>query len=338
MSTYIDKKYINMVSSLLPKFKWKKSDLANCRCPICGDSDKSKNKARGYFYKKGNDFFFKCHNCGIGHNLYNILERISPALCKEYSTERYIHGEDGKSNYIKPKKETLYPFKDTVKFNSLSHFIKLTDLDKDHVCFKFVDSRKIPKERWVDIGFTDDFNEFSKQFSDSYDLKKEPRLIILIKNKDGDIVGAQGRTLASKKSNSPKYITLRKNENEKLLYGINNLVSDKEIYVVEGPIDSMFLPNAIACLGVSSFNEVSKSYKNACFILDNEPRNRDTTSIQEELIDHGLKVCVWPKNIKEKDINDMVLRIGVEEVVNIIQTNSLSNLKAKLAFNNWKRC
>ena len=59
MSSYLDKKFINMVSPQLEKFSWKKDNLAACRCPICGDSKKNKNKTRGYFYVKGNDFFYK---------------------------------------------------------------------------------------------------------------------------------------------------------------------------------------------------------------------------------------------------------------------------------------
>lgn len=49
MSLFIDKKFINIVSPQLDKFVWKKDNLANCRCPICGDSTTNKNKARGYF-------------------------------------------------------------------------------------------------------------------------------------------------------------------------------------------------------------------------------------------------------------------------------------------------
>jgi len=340
MSTYIDKKYINMVSCLLPKFKWKKDNLANCRCPLCGDSDKSKSKARGYFYKKGNDFFFKCHNCGIGHNLYNILERISPSLCKEYSIERYISGENGKSNYIKPAEEVTYPFiKQQIKFDSISNFTQSTNLDPSHICSQFIVDRKIPKDRWCDIGYTEDFSVFSKQFNTTYILKQEPRIIILIRNIEGDIIGAQGRVLPTTlDKKAPKYITLRKNEDEKLIFGIDRIDTSKQIYVVEGPLDSMFLPNCIACLGSSSFMEVAKQYKNACFVLDNEPRNRDTTGIQKDLIDMGYTVCVWPRSIKEKDINDMVLNTDIEKTVDVIKNNSCIGLKAQLAFNDWKRC
>ena len=45
----IDSKYIGLVSSRLQKFKRVKADLYNFRCPICGDSQKHKNKARGVF-------------------------------------------------------------------------------------------------------------------------------------------------------------------------------------------------------------------------------------------------------------------------------------------------
>ena len=98
MTTYIDKKFINRVSPTLRNFKWKKETLANCSCPICGDSQKNQRKARGFFYQKGNDFFYKCHNCGAGHNLYNFLNQVAPSLCKEYSLERFRGGETGKSN------------------------------------------------------------------------------------------------------------------------------------------------------------------------------------------------------------------------------------------------
>lgn len=64
MSLIVDKKYINLVSPMLESFKWKTETLANCRCPICGDSKTNRTKARGYFYSKNNDMFYRCHNCG----------------------------------------------------------------------------------------------------------------------------------------------------------------------------------------------------------------------------------------------------------------------------------
>ena len=47
----IDSKFIGLVSSRLDRFKKVKANLYNFRCPICGDSEKQKNKARGYLYQ-----------------------------------------------------------------------------------------------------------------------------------------------------------------------------------------------------------------------------------------------------------------------------------------------
>ena len=69
----VDSKYIGLVSSRLQKFKRVKADLYNFRCPICGDSQKHKNKARGYFYQVKMNTNYKCHNCGASLSFNNFL-------------------------------------------------------------------------------------------------------------------------------------------------------------------------------------------------------------------------------------------------------------------------
>ena len=71
----IDSKYIGLISSRLQKFKRVKSNLYNFRCPICGDSQKHKNKARGYFYQIKTNTNFKCHNCGASLSFNNFLKQ-----------------------------------------------------------------------------------------------------------------------------------------------------------------------------------------------------------------------------------------------------------------------
>ena len=339
MSTYIDKKYINMVSSLLEKFKWKKDNLANCRCPLCGDSDRSKIKARGYFFKKGNDFFYKCHNCGIGHNLHNFLEKISLPLCKEYALERYRSGENGNSNFKKPEKEEIYPFASDIKFDSLNNFKSAkNNVDDEHIS-AFIQERQIPENRFCDIGYTDDFGAFAKQFQSHYSLAQEERIIILIRDKDENIIGAQGRTLSKlPKKNVPKYITLRKTEDTKLIYGIDRLNQRKPFYIVEGPIDSMFVDNSVACLGSSGFIDMAKEYPKGIFVLDNEPRNKQTVEILLELVKMGVNVVIWPPTCKEKDINEAMKKQGKKYMDAILQNCVYSGLKAVLEFHNWKKC
>ena len=102
MSIITDKKFINLISSELRNFKWKKDSLANCSCPICGDSKKNKNKARGYFYQKHGRFFYKCHNCSFWSSIYNFLKEVSPSLCKEYSMDNFKNGTSGAFSTLNP--------------------------------------------------------------------------------------------------------------------------------------------------------------------------------------------------------------------------------------------
>ena len=86
---FIDVKYINYISSRLSKFKRVKPKLYNFRCPICGDSKKNKNKARGFIYQVKNDTNFKCHNCGVSKSFYNFLREIDPVAHKKYVYEKF---------------------------------------------------------------------------------------------------------------------------------------------------------------------------------------------------------------------------------------------------------
>ena len=92
----VDSKYIGLVSSRLQKFKRVKSDLYNFRCPICGDSTRNKNKARGYIYAVKNNTNFKCHNCGASLSFNNFLKEMDPTLHKQYTLEKFKEGHTGR--------------------------------------------------------------------------------------------------------------------------------------------------------------------------------------------------------------------------------------------------
>lgn len=332
MCSYIDVKYINLVSPLLKKFKWKSTKLANCRCPICGDSVKSKTKARGYFFKKNNDFFFKCHNCGAGLNVYNFLERMAPTLCRQYALERYAKGENNKSNYIKPETRDLYP--EPASIPKQYSYIPVSDLPEDHICKKYLRSRKLDRH-YNRFGYAEDFAKLANEINPKYDLFKEPRLVIPIMDESGKLQGIQGRILEGSR-NETKYITIRITD-DPLCYGIDRVDRSKTVIVVEGPIDSMFLDNAVGCLGSSNFREMESRFGivDAIYVLDNEPRNKEIVRILEKLIKDGKRVCIWPLENKLKDVNDMVLQ-GID-VYDTILTNAYSGLSAMLNLNEWRK-
>jgi len=74
---------------------------------------------------------------------------------------------------------------------------------------------------------------------------------------------------------------------------------------------------------------------NPVWIYDNEPRNREITNRISKTIDSGGSVVIWPDNIDDKDINDMVM--SGKDVQSVIESNIYSGLEAKLKFTTWKK-
>ena len=344
---FIDKKFISIVSSQLERFSWKKETLANCRCPICGDSSKNKTKTRGYFYCKENAYFYKCHNCGFGSNIYNFLKEVSPSLCKQYAYESF---KDKNQHHDKKKEEDVFIFKDkNPKFKRkdklLDSVVCLSDLPIDHTAVKFANMRMIPKQYFKLLYYTDDFTTFAgKLDKDNTLFGKEERLVIPFFNSHGDVVACQGRALNMadevKARETVKYITIKGDKSiDRLWYGLWRVDPKKRVYVVEGPIDSLFLNNATAMVGAGALKEIPLRFENSemTYILDNEPRNKQICAYIEKLIELDRDVCIWPDNIEEKDINDMVYRMSTRKIQKMIDENTYSGLEAKLRFAEWRK-
>jgi hypothetical protein len=327
MSAYIDKKYINMVSAQLERFKWKGPNLANCRCPICGDSRKNKSKARGFFFPKKNDYFFKCHNCGAGHSVYRFLEIVAPAMAQEYALERWRNGENGKSNYVKPEEPKLLP-------NANIKLPRCDTLPPDHAARLYLEGRGIKElDRFY---FSNAFGDWVRAIDPTYTtIPNDERIVIPFVNKAGELVAAQGRSISGSK-NSIRYITVKFSKDGRAIYGEDRLDYSKRVYVVEGPLDSVFLDNSVALAGCELASAV-KLFRDCVIVYDNEPRNSEITKKIEEAIRGGYSVCVWADSVSEKDINDMVLAgRSPQEVQRIIDECSCSGLTALARFSQWR--
>ena len=346
MSEFVDKKFINLIAPQLERFAWKKNDLANCRCPICGDSQKNKSKARGFFYEKNNSYFYRCHNCNYGCNIYNFLQQNAPSLCKEYSMENFKNGNTKKVN--KSEKEKMFKFKKPEfkkKDAILDELTCLTDLPSEHNAVKFANMRMIPKQHWKLLYFTDDFGKFVRyNLDDRAFLGKEDRIVIPFFNSHGNVVAVQGRSInfrdEANARETAKYITIKADKSiDRLWYGLWRVEPKNRVYVVEGPIDSLFLQNSVAMVGAGALKEIPSRFDNTpmTFILDNEPRNRQICAYVEKLIELGREVCIWPKDVPEKDINDMAYRMSTRKIQKMIDENTFSGLEATLKFNNWKK-
>ena len=328
MSTFIDKKYINLVSAQLQRFKWKSDNTANCRCPICGDSQKSKTKARGFFFVKKNDYFYKCHNCGIGHSMFRFLEFVSPALAQEYSVERWKNGENNKSNYVKPDEVVVVLPKATIRLP------KVSLLDPDHMARVYLESRKIPDMSL--FYFAKEFGKWVQSIDATYgNLPNDERIVIPFINKAGELVAAQGRSLVDSK-NTIRYITVKFCKEGRAIFGEDRIDYSKRVYVVEGPIDSVFLDNGVALAGSELTNSV-RLFNDCVVVYDNEPRNKQIVDHIAAAIAKGYTVCIWD-GVEHKDINDMILSgMTPQDIQEIIDHNSVSGLTANLKLNAWKR-
>jgi len=333
MTNYTDIHYINLISCQLEKFSKKKDNLYNFRCPYCGDSQKNKNRCRGFFYSVKSSMFFKCHNCGVGRTLANFLKDNNTNLYNEYLIEKFKMGNTGKGTHIKNPDINFKT--DVFKKKESENLISISKLSLDHPARKYIEGRKIPTEKLDEIFYIEKYKEWcNKQKPTFKTIDREHSRIIIPLISDNVWFGFQGRSLNSK--SNLRYITTILNNNYPSIYNLDGVDYDKTVYVTEGPFDSMFLKNSIAMIG-SNFNHNFFSSKNTNFIFvyDNEPRNKEIIHKIEYLIDNNYSVIIWPKTVIEKDINDMVL--NGHDVQNIVEYNSFSGLEAKLKLIEWKK-
>ncbi len=319
---FVDVKYINLISPRLQKFKKVKNNLYNFRCPICGDSQKNKNKARGYLYQVKNNTNFKCHNCGLNTSFNNFLKQVDVTAHKQYSFEKFKAGNTGKNFIVDDPK---FKF-ETPKFKPKLDLPKASEnLDAK----KYLESRKLNPDKFY---YTNQFKSWTNSLKDVFDgtIKDEPRIIIPMFYQN-ILIGFQGRSLGPSKI---KYITVMLNDDAPKIYGLDEVQKSETVYITEGPFDSTFIRNSIALCGADG--DVAKWGISDCvWIYDNEPRNAEIHNRISRAIDRGEKVVIWPSTIKEKDINDMILS-GLD-VQSMIESNTYSGLEAKLKFTTWKK-
>ena len=338
---WIDQKYIGLISNRVERFKRVNSTTFNFRCPLCGDSKTNKFKTRGYIVEKpvvGTLYY--CHNCHESISLLNFLRRVDDQLAEDYKREKFIDKNVEKPEQIEEKKDiskvTVPQF---MKGDSpLKKLKKISQLDPDHPVKKYVQKRQIPSNFHYKLFYAPKFKEWVNTIiPEKFNLETgdEPRLVIPFLDRNGNLFGFQGRGF---KKDGIRYITIMIDETKPKVYGLESVDERGRVTVVEGPIDSMFLPNCVAMAGSAiNLEDVfpDKLKNEIVVVMDNEPRNKDIVKRIDKYIDDGYNVCIWPEDVHQKDINDMVLE-GLDPEWIILQ-NTKSGLIAKAALSQWKR-
>lgn len=341
MSVFLDSTYLNLLSTRFRNFKKKRDALWNFSCPFCGDSKKDKKKARGFVYKKGNQLFYKCYNCPASFNFPNFVKNLDSDLYDQYISERFRIGDD--VNIKRAETERVMDFQKPVfkkRADVLEGLPTLSSLGDDHPAVKYLLGRKIPREVLRTLYWSEDYRQIAMRFDEKYEnlREKDCRIVIPFIDQDDKVVAVQGRSI--RPDEKIRYITVKASDDSAKVYGLNTVDRRKTIYVVEGAMDSFFLPNSIAA-ACSDLRIVGQFVpKDKCVLVpDREPRNKELCRQIRDFIKDGWKVALLPDDLESKDINDYILKDGKtqEEIVKIIDEHTYEGLSAEFEFSNWKK-
>ena len=343
MSLYIDIKYLNTIAYRLENFKKKSQDLWNCRCPLCGDSSRNKKKSRGYFYRGKNDLYYKCHNCGASQHFGTFLKNFDSTQYGQYVIERYADGGHNKTAH--KTVESVLKFEEP-KFEKKpepklidSIMDRLDTLPEDNEAVQYAVNRKIPRDAFSRLYFIPNVKDIV-QLNDKYKesiVTTEPRLAIPFLDGNGKLLVVSLRGL---RGESLRYINVKVDEDAPSIFGLDQVDPTKEVLVVEGPLDSLFLDNSIACAGTSfgKIDQLPIEKEKITIIFDNQPKNRDVGKLMNKYIEMGYKMVIWPDSVPGKDINEMIENgLTSDEIQRIINDNTFKGLAAKAKYAMWRK-
>lgn len=328
---YIQQKFLSFISNQLERFRQKGNLLWNFRCPYCGDSERSKTKARGYIYRnKSGLLSFQCHNCGENHTFKTFLRFVNPRLYKEYVLESFKNNDEKETRLEEKKNEEVNkPLKDWMKY-----LTPITELSKIHPAIDYLKSRKIPKEKYKKFWYTSNFSDFVEKIGLGQKVPSDPRIILVETDRFDDLKIIIARAF---KQSELRYITLKVDESYPKIFGLSDLDFTKPIHVVEGAIDSLFVDNCLAALDANllAYQNYNLGINNATHIWDNEPRNAHICRYMADAIRKNERVVIFPSYIQQKDINKMV-EDGID-INALIKERTFQNVQAILEFARWKR-
>jgi len=296
---------------------------------------------RGYIYRKGNDLFYRCHNCGAGMGIGNLLKHMDGSLYREYILERYKTGEINTSNTKTQLFDIPSPRFGKVDIPTYDNAERCDKLPDAHFCKKYLRNRQIPEWAFEKLYFTANFKKFCDEVNPTHEkeISPDPRLIIPFYDEYNALIGVSGRALVVA-DYKLRYIKIKANDNVKrLIYGMDRIDSTQAVKIVEGEIDSLFLSNAIAS-GDSSLILTANAItaKEKILIFDNEPRNKEIVKLMSNAILDGRNIVIWPNTVEGKDINEMVMNgFSCDEIESIISNNTFKGLAAQTNFIFWKK-
>lgn len=288
------------------------------RCPICGDSKKSRNKARMHLYIRNGKALVNCFNeCSCTNKtVYKFLKDYYPNLLENYKQETF-------GNRIKEIKEldfsggVGFELIDTPEEKPKTLFDLSQYFEKSERVYDYIESRGL---------------DWSPALGEVY-LGKKITLNGKFYNIDDFIViplycGDKWYGFYSRSMKEHRFQTFIIDEGFKL-WNFYNIDKSKTIYVFEGIFDALSvynsgITNVVACLGATPPLSLLDGL-DVVFCFDND-RTGYLNSIK--YLKKGFKVLCYPENIKEKDMND-ILKTGVN-IKDLILNNQVSGILGEI--------
>lgn len=286
---------------------------------------------------------FKCFN-GCKSTPFNAFVKNNyPALYSEYKLDILREKTGSTSKKVESDNINTSTIVNDQADTIVRYDISIDTLSEDHEARKYIQERKIPEVAFSRILYTDNFQDWvmnvlkATKYSGNR-LPDDKRILLPLKDRKGNIFGVQGRSLDP--NSKARYITVKKHDKYPKIFGLENIDDTKPILSVEGPIDSLFLPNCIAFCGGDVNVPINVPPENVYVILDNEPRSKDTVIRMRNAIQKGYNVMFWNVPTQFKDINDMIKKGGysVRDILKMIKHDSRRGAAATVSLSLWKRC
>jgi len=311
----INIKYFKMI---VPEIGKETSMDINAKCIVCGDSIDNPNKKRMHLYTKtsydGDQV--ACFNCGYSARPEKFI--------KDYGSQYYnaYRSEMGYSK-IKNLKKTI--IRSTNKDNSEVEYINflsesIKEAETSPECIDYLAKRNL---------YLNDFNSSCYIATDNVVLDGKTvnlkDFIIIPLVKDSKYYGFYSRNIKTKIF----YTYLPDNNKGYKVYNWFNIDKKKPVFVFESIMDqvSTNLKNSISALGSDLSPERLKELNDVIFVMDN-----DSTGKKKALkyISMGYKAIIYPKEIKEKDCNEMLRTKTKEEITEMLLKNVKGGITGKI--------
>ena len=264
------------------------------KCPECKD-----HKKRGYLLTSDDGrATIGCHHgsCQLHSSWSHFLKTSHPLIYKEWVQDVYVgvrfnnvdisHLEDEINSISNDAEEIEY---------ELFHPIKeIRESSVRKASIRFIKSRKIPKM-------------YAKNFYYCEEGRYANRIIIPHYNRDGSYAHFEARDLNEESYAKYLYPFGWKDS----IFNLPNIDKERDYFIHEGVIDSMFVENSLGARGIKKFqnvlNSIHKSlHKNAIMFGDGDQDGLRNTF---KFLQNGFRIFKWTKEMLKygTDLNKLVM-------------------------------